>query len=646
MKQLKRMIHNTNRHKSFVKYLICLIILNGTNIQIRAAERFKERQSSAYQLQLLNFFQIIENNYAPLQFKEKSIGLNWEKSKNQYQNRFNFIKDSNEYSYLFSDILSHFNDAHVSIELPSTLSKKLPFQIMKIKEKYLVNYINSDHDSKSCPIEIGDELVHFNDEILNNIQKKYVGYNKFGNDLTNDSLFALKLTNSEESSGNRHILNIPNQVKLRFRSITTKSIYKCEVNVKTEGVGLVSRPIQINKPVYLSQNESHINSFKTQFKKAVKVLSYNEQLSEAQLNKIFNIQQKIMNINKLLNTMIPMKIESSKEDDSKKSKGVHFEVGRKEPLFQLPSDFEVIDPGEFGLFLNSDGFYAGTFNRNNQRVGFLRIPSYMPTMAVTMNLGLRYYIQKLSEKSDYLILDQTNNPGGLIIYSDLVIKSLVGDFNKIQHMKYLVKPTQSFLRSYIDLKEEIVKDVDQILTHDEKIKFSQDLDENYKKIYNAYLNRQALSEPISMLPMTEFIEIALDRAFKQSELKDLNEALGVDLGITKSYDKPIYMLINQFDFSAGDSVPATLQDYKRVTLIGERTAGAGGTVEGFTSMGVESFMFQLTTSLMRRSNGQFIENYGVKPDYQLEIQEVDVKNKFSTYLDRVLNLIGSINKTQ
>ena len=100
-------------------------------------------------------------------------------------------------------------------------------------------------------------------------------------------------------------------------------------------------------------------------------------------------------------------------------------------------------------------------------------------------------------------------------------------------------------------------------------------------------------------------------------------------------------MINEFDFSGGDATPATLQDYGRVKLIGVRTAGAGGSVEEFRNTITSDYKFHMTTSLMYRKNGTYVENYGVTPDLPLELSKSDYTNGFSQVLNKVLTVIDN-----
>lgn len=607
-----------------VFHFACAILMSG--LQTAAA--------NTYETQLENFINVVEDNYAPLTLKKTTIGLDWKRSTDMAFQNLAQIRNSAEFYFMIADLLAGMNDAHVSMILPSNLNKQIPIQFTHIDGHAYVNYFEDVVKSERCPIEIGDELLSFNGEPLSALRSAYPTYSKYGNELTNYSMFVRQLTNMNEISGNRHPGKLGDAVTLSLKSAQKLSDYSCALTVKSTGVGLISRPVT-------GDGIPTARIAKLDFGPALQ--STGIKFTAEQKLRFEKNHQLMMKISRLTNLSTP--IEISQSTPQVKSQGRKIEVGARQPFFDLPADFSAIDPGDLGLFLNAESFYAGTFLRNGKRVGFLRIPDYMPLFTFTMTISLRYYIQKLEESSDYLIFDQTNNPGGYIVYSDLVAKAFTGSLNLDKHMRYAVKPTQSFLRSYAELKDDVLKDADSLLTSDEKSRLNAELEQNYKKIYDAYLHRTNLSEPISMLPMTEYMELAMDRSFTAEDLADLSKVVGVDLSTPKKYTKPVYMITNEFDFSGGDATPAALQDYGRAILIGSRTAGAGGSVEEFSSAGAEPFSFQLTASLMVRPGERFVENYGVHPDLDCAVSKNDLLARFNPYFTRVLGQIDAHQKS-
>ena len=98
------------------------------------------------------------------------------------------------------------------------------------------------------------------------------------------------------------------------------------------------------------------------------------------------------------------------------------------------------------------------------------------------------------------------------------------------------------------------------------------------------------------------------------------------------YTKPILVLVNETDFSAGDFFPAILQDNGRAKIFGVRTAGAGGgvkSVEFPNQVGIAGLSY--TWTIAERPNGQPIENLGVTPDIAYQITADDLRTDFSGY---------------
>ena len=111
------------------------------------------------------------------------------------------------------------------------------------------------------------------------------------------------------------------------------------------------------------------------------------------------------------------------------------------------------------------------------------------------------------------------------------------------------------------------------------------------------------------------------------------------------YSKPIVIIINELDFSGGDFFPAILQDNKRATIVGSRTAGAGGYVNSIAfpnSFGFAGISF--TGSIGERTDKNPIENLGVTPDVEIKLTVEDVRKGFTQYLGKVKSTVDSLIK--
>lgn len=111
------------------------------------------------------------------------------------------------------------------------------------------------------------------------------------------------------------------------------------------------------------------------------------------------------------------------------------------------------------------------------------------------------------------------------------------------------------------------------------------------------------------------------------------------------YTKHVILLINELDISCGDFLPAIFQDNNHATIVGTRTAGAGGCVISHSfpnRFGIESFNY--TVSLAKRIDGSTIENLGVTPEIILEKTVNDLQNDYVDYKSRLLEIVNSTLK--
>jgi carboxyl-terminal processing protease len=93
--------------------------------------------------------------------------------------------------------------------------------------------------------------------------------------------------------------------------------------------------------------------------------------------------------------------------------------------------------------------------------------------------------------------------------------------------------------------------------------------------------------------------------------------------------KPIIVLINGGSAGASEIVAGALQDHKRATIIGTRSAG-GGTIQTIIPLGGGNGSLRLTTARYFTPAGRSLQKMGISPDIEViqqEITDVGVANK-------------------
>lgn len=612
--------------------------------QVAATQASPNRLDQKLEFEFMSILETIENNYGPLKLKEHSVGLDWNKARAHYMQELKTVKNTSEYFNLVAKVFGSLQDAHVSVSLPSTLSLKYPFQFVYAEDKTLLGA--ADKGLVNCPVAPGDELVSINNKSPETIREELSEYLGMGNQNSDKAYLTLSLSNLSESKGVPVALYDSPVEVFTFKKASNGSAINCILDIKPQGVSFVDRDFH--------SNHSSTNKLASQWDKDLEKFAFESSISQEELSTLKYLNQILEKTHNLIN------LHSNKTQnlnfDFKEINGKKLVIGDKEPFFKLPKNFKRIKPkGLFASYLDSANFFAGTFKRGDQTVGFLRIPSYMPTSPVFMLFSIRYYIEQLEKKSDLLIIDQTNNPGGMVAFSDMIISHLVAQKDDQKHMSFKVKPTQAHVRSFLELKNSLEGngsksdgDIDPLI----KKAYLPKIEREFEKVYDAYAAGIELSEPVSFRLTSDFMEDVFSSLLRKSDsgkstllgklVKTLTYFKGVDVTKKTVYSKPIFMWINALDFSGGDATPAVLQDYGRVTLVGSNTAGAGGSVNEYEQGVLHQFKYSLTTSLMFRPSHsvQYVENYGVSPDIDFEVTASDVQDGYTNIFERFLTRIG------
>lgn len=275
--------------------------------------------------------------------------------------------------------------------------------------------------------------------------------------------------------------------------------------------------------------------------------------------------------------------------------------------------WEAAEASEFDAYIYK--------NADSKLIGVIRIPSYTPTDATKAVRDFATIIKKLESTTDGLIIDQVNNPGGSVFYLYALASMLTKDSLSTPRHRMMLSASE-ILEAHTTLKSlESVK-----------------TDEDAQRALGPNLAGYPSSYQI-VVNLRECARFLIEQWEAGKKMTDPYYVWGVDRinpSTTANYTKPIVLLVNELDFSGGDFFPAILQDNRRVTVVGTRTAGAGGYVrqtEFMNSFGLASINY--TASIAERVDSNPIENLGVKPDVLLPFTADDVRNGYRVYLREV-----------
>jgi len=278
--------------------------------------------------------------------------------------------------------------------------------------------------------------------------------------------------------------------------------------------------------------------------------------------------------------------------------------------------------------------YIYQLPNSKKRIAYIRLdtfyPSSDPEIVNAFAAEFAELVSFFQSKSDALVINQVDNPGGWVFYV-YGIASMLSD-------KPLAVPAHRLCITQEDVAEAI-----------------DDLDGGLDDQKN---NEEDDVDIITAMPGQEneiILGYAIDDNFEKG-LKDFSEfiinewnagktctSLVYPYGVERltphpsaRYTKPILLIVDKSDFSGADFFPAILQDNKRAIIFGEKTAGAGGFVSTHNypnQFGLEVYTY--TASIAERANGQTIENLGVTPDIAYEITESDFRNGYKGYIKAI-----------
>ena len=103
-------------------------------------------------------------------------------------------------------------------------------------------------------------------------------------------------------------------------------------------------------------------------------------------------------------------------------------------------------------------------------------------------------------------------------------------------------------------------------------------------------------------------------------------------------DTPTVLLVNGSSASASEIVAGALKDYKKATLVGEKTFGKG-TVQKVLDLGAGTKL-KVTVARWYTPNGQNISEQGIEPNKKVEFTDKDADAGKDPQLDAALGELG------
>ncbi|MCX5794260.1 MAG: protease-like activity factor CPAF [Elusimicrobia bacterium] len=483
----------------------------------------------------------------------------------------------------YHDILRGFfnsvKDYHVSVQFDATEASSLPFMVSGAGGRYYIQWIDRKKLPESVfPFHEGDELVSFGGrktaDVIAGLQSKLGG----NTSLTDRALASMSLTSRRAASGG---------------------------GVTKGPVSITVKPQGSDQPVTTQLAWNYVPEFISD-PKTMSAMGWGGSQS----------------------ARVPMTWTTNALSPVAES---YAGPNAANPLALGGRDGFLPALGEKTWESGADAVFKAYVYKTpaGRSVGYVRIPSYEVDDAKAAVAEFAELAARFQAGTDALVIDETNNPGGAVLYLYALVSMLTD--RPLAPPRHKVAITQDDVAQaiqYIKLSQLVKSDADaqKVLGGTDAQGYPVDLEFFQNTVeYSAFVMDQwnqgkTLTDPVSIEGVKQIRPSAAAR-----------------------YTKPLLVLINELDFSGGDFFPAIMQDNKRATLFGTRTAGAGGFVREVkfpNTVGVAGF--SMTGSIAVRANNQPIENLGVTADIQYQPSSADLQGGFQEYAKAVNKAVAGL----
>lgn len=542
-------------------------------------------------------------NYASIEWKKKHSNWDLEREIQDAKSRV-LAADSlttKEFQNLVKRLCFSAQDYHVTAEFYSTESATLPFMVQGANSRYFFSYIDKSLIDKSLmdekvkfPFEVGDELVSIGGipthQAIQKIIEEDIGHNQ---PATDQAMAEIHLTTRVGSLGQA----VPHgTVKIAGR--------------KKKGTKLIEHTLEWD------YTPEKIANCVPNLSRSVKLPKVKSSGSKPRLTKnTFFKKQFILPQYRALKQARAEDTDPTDMLGSKKS----YLPALGHILWEAPE---------------SHRFHAYVFEMpNGKQGGYVRIPTYTPERLDQLENVVADFAEIIAlfqDETDVLVIDQINNPGGYVLYMYTLASMLTDKPMAVpQHRQMITQEDVFFAISELGNFEKVSSDKDAKDLLGESFE-GMPVTHELVRAVAAYL-RFIIDEWTAGRMFTQPVYVyGLGPLAPHQEVR---------------YTKPILVLVNALDFSGADFFPAILQDNARATIMGTRTAGAGGYVAEVEFPNLNGIVnISYSASIAHRPDNRLIENEGVTPDIVYELSEKDLQKNYVEYVRKINQTAGSLLK--
>lgn len=538
---------------------------------------------------------IFDVKYAPAQWKKEYSG--WDLDA-EVQTVKNTILQQNplstrDYQKILLNFFHSMQDYHVKVNFYATEISVLPFRIQGANGRYFVAWLDgnpalyAEFDPGLAEMltntKIGDEVISMGGKPAEEYMKAFRA-RAFGREAngTNQMLAEQYLTLRMANQG-VDVEQGPMQVVIKHQATGQTQAYT---------------PHWIHIP---EQIKHHYPSAALQ-----------------QFHVIPQKKEKVKLFDKMMLTPFYADLEKSRNELKK----LGLDINKTASDFMVLAQHKSFVP-ELGKVLWSNAnshYHAYIFaTPKGKKVGYIRIPTF--AVYDEEYLDFEQLIQRFEKETDALVIDQLNNPGGLVLYLFSLLSRLTD--------RPLELPQERMTITQQDVSEALMV-----------------LDDPTEALEDLMRGIMGFSiSPDDIPDVTAYFQMIIEEWNAGRSFTNPLYFYGIPAIKPNPvhYSKPILILVNYLDFSCADFFPAIMQDNKRAKIFGSKTAGAGGFVlrhEYPNLFGIQSFSY--TGSIAYRTNNNPIENLGVTPDFPYEITVDDLTNGYKSYAQAVNKALESM----